>query len=187
MPQRAPARAPRGVAALRTLLLVLVALVLSAPGRAVAARLDELPQQWRDDQGRAWSFSGLQGQRVFLAMAYTSCHRTCPTTVNQLRQVQRLLDQHGEQASIVIVGLDPDHDDPASWRHYRSSHGLTRDNWHFLTGTAQQARQVAGALGVGFWTYDTHVMHDSRIVVFDKRGLPSATIDPAKADWSSLF
>jgi cytochrome oxidase Cu insertion factor (SCO1/SenC/PrrC family) len=187
VPQHRRAGARRGGAAWRALPFLLATIALVGPHAAVAARLDQLPQQWRDDQGRAWSFSELQGRRVFLAMAYTSCHRTCPTTVNQLRQVQRLLDQHGEQASIVIVGLDPDHDDPASWRHYRSSHGLTRDNWHFLTGTAQQARQVANTLGVGFWTYDTHVMHDSRIVVFDKSGLLSATIDPAKADWSGLF
>jgi len=187
VPQDPRARAQRSSAALRALLFLLAAVALAAPRPAVAARLEQLPQQWRDDQGRAWSFAGLQGRRVFLAMAYTSCHRTCPTTVNQLRQVQRLLDQHDEQASIVIVGLDPDHDDPASWRHYRASHGLERDNWYFLTGTSEQTRQLAHELGVGFWTYDTHVMHDSRIVVFDKSGLLSATVDPAKADWSSLF
>jgi cytochrome oxidase Cu insertion factor (SCO1/SenC/PrrC family) len=161
--------------------------LLAATAAAAATRLDELPQQWRDDQGRARSLAELQGHRVFLSMAYTRCHRTCPMTVSQLRQVQRLLDQHGEQATIVIVGLDPENDDPASWRHYRATRKLDRGNWYFLTGTQQQTRQLARALGFEFWTYDTHVMHDSRIVVFDSRGLLSATVNPAAADWSSLF
>jgi protein SCO1 len=107
--------------------------------------------------------------------------------MNQLQHVQQLLDQHGEQASIVIVGLDPENDDPASWRHYRVNRKLDRGNWYFLTGTLPQVRQLAHQLGFEFWTYDTHVMHDSRIVVFDSRGLLSANVNATKADWSALF
>jgi protein SCO1 len=163
-------------------------LALMAAGAAGAATdLGQLPQQWRDDQGRALALGELLGHRVFLSMAYTNCHRVCPMTVNQLQHVQQLLDQHGEQASIVIVGLDPDNDDPASWRHYRANRKLDRDNWYFLTGNLKQTRQLANLLGFEFWTYDTHVMHDSRIVVFDSRGLLSATVSPTAADWSALF
>jgi cytochrome oxidase Cu insertion factor (SCO1/SenC/PrrC family) len=166
----------------------LAAAVLLAAGVASAAtRLEQLPQQWRDDANQVRSLAELSGRRVFLSMAYTACHRVCPTTVNQLQQVQRLLDEHGEQASIVIVGLDPQNDDPASWHHYRVNRRLERANWYFLTGSLQQVRQLAHTLGFEFWTYDTHVMHDSRIVVFDSRGLLSATVNPAAADWSTLF
>jgi cytochrome oxidase Cu insertion factor (SCO1/SenC/PrrC family) len=161
--------------------------VAAAAGVGGATRIEQLPQQWRDDQGRERSLGELQGHRVFLSMAYTRCHRTCPTTVSQLQQVQRLLDQHGEQASIVIVGLDPENDDAASWRHYRAARKLERGNWYFLTGTLKQTRQLANELGFEFWTYDTHVMHDSRIVVFDSRGLLSAIVNPAAADWATLF
>ena len=179
--QRHGGQAPRGAAAWLWLGL------LAAAAAAAATRLEELPQQWRDDQGHARSLAELQGHRVFLSMAYTRCHRTCPMTVNQLREVQRLLDQHGEQASIVIVGLDPANDDPPSWHHYRATRSLDGANWYFLTGTLQQTRELARALGFEFWTYDTHVMHDSRIVVFDSRGRLSATVNPTAADWSTLF
>ena len=181
MPRWQAARAPRGAATWLCLAL------LGSAAAAAATRLDELPQQWRDDQGQARSLAELTGHRVFLSMAYTRCHRTCPMTVDQLRELQRRLDQRGEQAAIVIVGLDPENDDPETWRHYRATRKLDRGNWHFLTGSLQQVRQLAHTLGFEFWTYDTHVMHDSRIVVFDSRGLLSATVNPAAADWSSLF
>jgi len=161
--------------------------MLAAAAAIAGTQLGQLPQQWRDDQDRPLSLGDLHGHRVFLSMAYTSCHRTCPMTMNQLQQVQRLLDQHGEQATIVVVGLDPQNDDPAMWRHYRAVRKLDRTNWYFLTGTLQQTRQLAHELGFEFWTYDTHVMHDSRIVIFDSRGLLSAIVNPATADWSTLF
>lgn len=154
---------------------------------AAAARLEQLPRQWRDDQGRPLALTDLLGHRVFLSMAYTRCRRICPTTMNDLQRLQQHLDQRGEQASIVIVGFDPDNDDPQSWRHYRAERGLGRSNWHFLTGTPLQARQLAHQLGFEFWTYDTHVMHDSRVVVFDQRGLLTTAVSPVTADWSALF
>lgn len=151
------------------------------------ARLDQLPQHWRDDQGQALALTQLIGQRVFLSMAYTRCHSVCPSTFAQMQRMQALLDARGERASFVIVGYDPDNDDPESWRQYRASRRLNRSNWHFLTGTEQETRQLAHQLGFDFWTYDTHVMHDSRIVIFNNQGLFSAAISPVTEDWSALL
>ena len=173
-------RRGRGVALLCLGLLV-------ATAAHAAAQLEQLPQHWRDDQGRALALTELLGQRVFLSMAYTRCRRICPTTMDELQRLQRLLDEHGEQASIVIVGFDPDNDDPQGWRHYRAQRKLERSNWYFLTGTLPETRQLAHQLGFDFWTYDTHVMHDPRVVVFDRLGLLTATVSPGTADWSALF
>ncbi len=165
---------------------------LLAAGSAAAAdiggaRLDQLPQQWRDEQGQALALADLVGQRVILSMAYTRCHSICPATLGQMLRMQALLDRRGEQASFVIVGYDADIDNPASWRQYRLNRRLERSNWHFLTGTQQGIRQLARQLGFEFWNYDTHIMHDSRIVIFSDRGLLSAAISPATADWSALL
>lgn len=151
------------------------------------ARLEQLPQHWRDEQGQALAFTDLIGQRVFLSMAYTRCHNICPATLGQLQRMQAVLDARGEQASFVIVGYDPDNDDPVSWRRYRLNRRIDRSNWHFLTGTPQSVRQLARQLGFEFWTYDAHVMHDSRIVIFNRQGLLSAAINPANGDWSALL
>jgi cytochrome oxidase Cu insertion factor (SCO1/SenC/PrrC family) len=161
--------------------------LLAATVADAAARLEQLPQQWRDDQGRALALTELLGHRVFLSMAYTRCRKICPTTMSELQRLQQRLDERGEQASIVIVGFDPESDDPQSWRHYRAQRELGRSNWYFLTGTPTATRQLAHQLGFDFWTYDTHVMHDSRVVVFDQHGLLTAAVNPVTVDWSTLF
>lgn len=176
--------------------LLLAALLLCAgllvAGRANAGgsgpmRLDQLPQQWRDDRGAPLALTELLGRRVVVAMAYTRCRSICPATIAELRRMQRTLDARGEQASFVIVGFDPDSDDPASWRQYRINHQLERSNWHFLTGSVQATRQLAHQLGFDFWTYDTHVMHESRLVMFDAQGHWRGAVHPASGNWPALL
>jgi protein SCO1/2 len=146
-------------------------------------RLDQLPQRWLDDRGQALSLAALAGRRVILSMSYTQCHHTCPTTLARLQGMQSALDQRKESASFVIVGYDPDQDKPASWRQYRANRRLERPNWYFLSGSRQNVRQLAQQLGFEFWIYDTHVLHDPRVVVFDGEGLLSATLTDASNDW----
>ncbi|HEX9474137.1 MAG TPA: SCO family protein [Steroidobacteraceae bacterium] len=148
-----------------------------------ATRLDQLPQQWRDDRGIPLTLSDLLGQRVVVSMAYTRCRTICPTTIAELQRVQKAFDARGEQASFVIFGFDPDSDDPASWHQYRINRQLQRSNWYFLTGSWRATRQLAQQLGFDFWTYDTHVMHEARLVMFDAQGNRGAAITPASGNW----
>jgi cytochrome oxidase Cu insertion factor (SCO1/SenC/PrrC family) len=112
-------------------------------------------------------------------MAYATCHRICPMTINHLEALQRELDAAGEQATFVVVGFDPDSDDPAAWHQYRHDRGLTRPNWLFLTARdAAQVRQFADRLGFEFWRYDEHVMHDERVVVLAPGGALQLSAGP---------
>ncbi len=99
-------------------------------------------------------------------------------TMARLQQLQREIDTRGQSAEIVIVGYDPAVDDPQAWRQYRRSRGLSRNNWHFLTGTLADTEQLARRLGFTFWKYDRHVMHDFRIVLIDERGELAAEYGP---------
>jgi len=172
-------------------LALLVALGLgvggAASGAAGGARLGDLPQQWRDDDGRELALGRLTGQRVILTMAYASCHRICPVTIDSLKRMQRALDARGEQAQIVVIGYDPANDDPAVWHQYRSTRHLNRANWHFLTGSADDTARLARALGFDFWKYDEHVMHGSRALVFDAHGAPQAALGPETPDWAAAL
>ena len=152
-----------------------------------AVRLADLPQHWRDDDGRDLPLEGLAGQRVILTMAYASCHRICPMTIDALKAVQRALDARGEHAAIVVVGYDPANDDPGVWHQYRASRHLNRANWHFVTGTADDTEKLARALGFDFWKYDEHVMHGARVLVFDGRGMPERALGPETPDWASAL
>ena len=162
-----------------------VALVL--PTAATAARLDELPQQWVDDDGREVRLMQLEGHRVILTMAYASCHRICPATIAALRSMQRKLDGRGESAEFVVVGYDPANDDAAAWRRYRASHHLGRANWHFLSGPRDATERLARQLGFDFWKYDDHVMHGSRALLFDAYGVLQAALGPERPDWAAIL
>lgn len=164
----------RRVCALPLLLLVLPA-AWSIDHPTPASRLADLPEQWIDDRGQPFDLKTLEGHEVVLTMAYTTCHRVCPTTLRRLQQVQHEYDRRGTRAEFLVIGYDPDNDDAAAWRQYRQSRHLTRSNWHFLVGTRESVEQTARRLGFGFWRYDQHVVHDSRILYFDERGTLVAT------------
>jgi len=160
------------------------ALATAAPtvARPAMGLLGELPAEWRDDLGRTVQLDSLYGQRVILAMAYATCHRICPVTMRNLQQLQQQLDARGSAATFVIVGYDPDADDPQAWHQFRIRRNLLRGNWLFLTGRSnQQVRALAARLGFEFWKYDEHVIHDGRVVVLDAHGQLQLSFGPGAA------
>jgi cytochrome oxidase Cu insertion factor (SCO1/SenC/PrrC family) len=152
-----------------SVLVVLGAMLLPVWARAAPDVLGALPQEWRDDGGGEFDLTLLRGHPVVFAMAYASCRRVCPMTMESLNKVQRALDDRRITADVIIVGYDPG-DDPATWRHYRKSRHLTRPNWHFLSGREADIGRFARALGFEYWKYDEHVMHDFKIVFVSAEG-----------------
>jgi protein SCO1/2 len=160
----------------QTLLDYFAALASSA--MPYTSQLEQLPDDWRDDSGQSFQLGNLRGQRLVLTMAYASCHRICPLTMQRLQELQAGFDSRGTNAQFVIVGYDPEADDPATWHQYRQTRHLTRGNWHFLVGNRAAVEQTARQLGFPFWRYDQHVMHESRIVYFNEQG---AVVEPGTA------
>ena len=161
---------------------------VSFPTQAAAlaggVALARLPQSWRDDSGKPLSLADFSGQRVVLTMAYANCHRVCPMTIAGLMRLQAAFDVKGAHAEFVVVGYDPQNENPATWRQYRRSHHLDRSNWHFITGTVADTAQLARQLHFELWKYDEHVMHDSRVLLFDVHGLLARELGP-EADYGS--
>lgn len=163
----------------RALLVLLTAMATLATAAAhpglPPVRLSDLPAGWRDDLGGPFDLHALQGRAVVLTMAYATCHRVCPLTIRDLQRLQQDFDRRGLSAEFIVVGYDPDADDPAAWHQYRRSRHLSRANWHFLVGTRADVQRIARQLGFEFWKMDEHVIHDSRIVRFDEHGTLIAT------------
>lgn len=149
--------------------------------------LNRLPARWRADDGKILSLDSLKGQRIFVAMAYATCHRVCPTTMARLKDLQRDLDAQRISAVFLIVSYDPINDDAAAWRRYRTSHGLLRDNWHFLNGSVADTERLARMLGFAYWRDGDHVMHDYRFVALDRSGAERGVITSAHHDLRDLL
>ncbi len=151
--------------------MAVVTAVAAAHANSTRPLLDSLPQTWRDEGGDLFDLHGLNGHAVVLTMAYASCHRICPLTMQRLQQLQARFDARQIHAEFVVVGYDPQSDDAAAWRRYRRTRHLTRANWHFLIGSTQQVSRFAQVLGFEFWKADEHVMHDGRILYLDPQGV----------------
>lgn len=149
--------------------------------------LDQLPMRWHDERDHAVTLAEFGGHRVLLTMAYANCHRICPVIIDELKRFQDVLDARGEVMDFVIVGYDPEHEDQTTWRQYRTRNHLPRANWHFISGTRDDTERLARQLGFDYWMYDAHVMHGSRVVLFDARGALVAVADPAKRDWAAML
>ena len=189
--ERMGATRPCGARIGRLLCIAMAAGLLAAPATfaapAIAVRLDQLPQQWHEDDGRLATFADWAGRRIVLTMAYVGCRKTCPATLGKLQHLQRQLDARGETAEIVVVGYDPEAEGPAAWHRYRTRHGLLRPNWHFLSGTRGDTEQFARLLGFGFWKYDDHVVHDARVGMVDARGVLSVEAEPGSPVWLAVL
>jgi cytochrome oxidase Cu insertion factor (SCO1/SenC/PrrC family) len=124
---------------------------------------------WVDADGATRTLDDYKGQPVVMTMAYTSCRKTCSSSMLVLRRMQEILSRRGRDVSFVVVSYDPSHDSPAEWHRYREARRLPA-SWHFLSGAEADTRQLAEFLELKYWVYDEHVMHDFRIVLFDADG-----------------
>jgi protein SCO1/2 len=132
---------------------------------------------WTDDSGKPVSLNKWQGKPVVISMAYSTCRKFCPITVNKLAAIQLLFDEKKIDAEFVVISYDPASDKWQDWAQYRKVHKLYRDNWHFLTGSLQDTKTISQMLGMDYWLYDEHVMHNFKIDLLNARGDIIKSID----------
>jgi cytochrome oxidase Cu insertion factor (SCO1/SenC/PrrC family) len=146
-----------------------------------------LPGTWLDDQGRPFRWATLRGNFTVVNMAYGACRRVCSTSLRRMEELQSRADARHLAISFVVVGIDPELDRPADWASYRVDHKLGRKNWQFLTGDQDATRQLAARLGVRYWHYGDHVMHDFRIALLAPDGRVVAALNAADDDLGKLI
>jgi cytochrome oxidase Cu insertion factor (SCO1/SenC/PrrC family) len=148
-----------------------------AIGAAAARDMLQAAGQWLDDQGQPYHLEALYGAPTVITMAYGACRRVCSTSMRMMEEVQRLADARHLALNFVVIGLDPLADRPEDWAQLRAERHLERPNWHFLTGDEASIRQLARRLGVRYWRYGEHTLHDLRIVLLSAQAQPLKSID----------
>jgi len=132
---------------------------------------------WLDDQSHRFSLHALRGTPTVMTLAYGACRRVCSGSLRVMEQVQALADQRNMNLNFVVVGLNPEHDKPADWAQVRVERHLGRPNWQFLSGPDAAVRRLAQRLGVRYWHYGEHTLHDFRIVLLSTEGAIVRTMD----------
>lgn len=158
-------------------LLLTVSTLLGAQAHAAPPSVYRTDLKFVDDQGAPRVLGEWRGRPVVIAMAYGACRSICSSTLRTMEELQATALRRGVTMDFVVVSIDPVQDTPEVWAEYRKVRRHLRSNWTFLSGDKDATRVLAGFLGVKFWSYDEHVMHDYKIVRLGPDGAIEAALD----------
>lgn len=105
----------------------------------------------RDQNGRSVSLRSLGRRPVLLTFLDSRCKNQCPIEGRQLTDAMRSL--HGAQPpAIVVVGVNPLQDTPASERAFAKEQGWSKLPWYWLSGTRAALAPVWKTYGIQVMT-----------------------------------
>ena len=81
--------------------------------------------QLPDHNGQPRSLKDFQGKVVVLFFGYTQCPDVCPTTMNELAQVKKLLGADGDKLQVLFVTVDPERDTQQVLKGYMANFDAT--------------------------------------------------------------
>ena len=74
-----------------------------------------------DARGQVRSLKDFAGRVVVVFFGYTQCPDVCPTTLQELLDVRRLLGADGEKLQAVFITVDPERDTPELLKAYMAN------------------------------------------------------------------
>lgn len=129
--------------------------------------------QLLDQDGKPFALSQLKGKWSFLFFGYTFCPDVCPTTLAQLRELQKQLPAAAnQQLQVLLVSVDPQRDTPKQLKEYL---GFYSTNFQGLTGELGAIQELANAVSIPFIPPDTSkenytVDHSGNLVLIGPDG-----------------
>ena len=111
-----------------------------------------------------------------VAAVYTTCFETCPSTLLRLRSLYEEYVRTGRKSQFVVVTMDPAIDTQERLLRFKQSRSLP-EPWRLLTGSRQDTAQLMDVLSIHVMDMEVHLVHDSKITLFDPRGVRTASLD----------
>ena len=170
----------------RLFLVFLVACTSLSSAHVLADNLYELQYPLIDDHGISAKLSDWRGKSAVIAMEYSNCKFICSTTLRVLKDIRQTADRQKNNIDILVISLDPKNDTPESWQHYRTTRNLN-DGWHFFTSRSSDMPKIAAALGVKYWYYHEHIVHDLRVIRVNANGDVVSVITTFDADLDAFL
>ncbi len=129
-----------------------------------------------DQDGRAITLSSLRGKLVAVDFIYTRCPlpNVCPMLSANFARLQK---RFGDKITLLSITLDPEYDTPQVLTDYAQRWRADSRKWHFLTGSADEIRKVAGHFGVIFWPEEGSITHTSSTAIIDAAGRLAAVVE----------
>ena len=104
-----------------------------------------------DHNGQARHIKDFAGKVVVVFFGFTQCPDVCPTTMNEMAQVKKLLGTDGDKLQVVFISIDPERDTPEVLKAYMGSFdptftGLYAASPEALANRIQSDAQVLGGI-----------------------------------------
>jgi len=157
--------------------------------RVQAPSVYDLPVALRDDSGAVRPLEAFRGHPVLVTMFYGSCPVACPLLTSDLKRLERQIPEPmRSDVRILMVSFDSTRDTPAALAQIKQERGLDATRWTLASADDDDARGLAGVLGVKYRKLDNGAFfHSSVIVLLDREGRPQARIEGADRDVTALL
>jgi protein SCO1/2 len=155
---------------------LLCAALRAAPAPAAEAlprdSVYQLSLRLTDQDGRTTDWRARRGAPQLVSMFYTSCPYMCPLIVDANKAVEHALSPaQQKRIGILLISMDPAHDDPAALKALAAKRGLDTRRWTLASPPAADVRAVAGVLGVRYRALaDGGFNHTSVLLLLDGEG-----------------
>jgi protein SCO1/2 len=73
---------------------------------------------------------------------FASCPTICPIMNAQFKKLSKETKKYQKQIQFLSFSINPTHDLPFVLRKYKRDHGITSNNWNFLTGNEAETHRL---------------------------------------------
>lgn len=146
--------------------------------------------------GKEYNLVAHQGKFVLVFFGYTFCPDVCPTTLYELKELNKRLGDKANHLEFVFITLDPARDTKDQLTRYLASFD---DSFYGLTGNEEKLSEVWKDYGVyreiqpSVSTSNYLIDHSARLYLIDPKGqlistyLSGMPIDDLVADFQYLI
>lgn len=141
--------------------------------------LYELPITLLDRTGTSRPLGAFRGAPLLVTMFYGSCASACPLLTSDLKRIEAALppEVRGE-VRVLMVSFDQARDTPPVLGRMTVERGMDPSRWTLASTSDDDARSLAGVLGIRYRKLDSgEFFHSSAIVLLDGDGRISARLD----------
>lgn len=151
---------------------------------APTASIYDLEVSLTGDDGLVRRLDAFRGHPVLVTMFYGSCASACPLLTSELKRIDgQLSEAVRSDVRILMVSFDPRRDTPSVLARLKQERAVDATRWTFASAPDDQARELAGVLGIRYRALDNgEFFHSSVIVLLDREGRPRAKLDGLGGD-----
>ena len=126
----------------------------------------------QDQSGRKLMLADKRGRAQIVVMFYTSCKFICPTIIETVLDLdRRLTAAERARLGVLMISLDPKHDDALALKATADKRQLDLTRWTLVQPRAADLRPIAAVLGVRYRPLDDgEINHTGALVLLDAEG-----------------